>query len=325
MSTEGIAKIVEKVAEKLEPIAGQTSGEIMPDFSRPRHGFRHTVDSAMFSLLRMGISPRRITIEKEGPSWTPNRVVKQDPEPGQPVGPHVSVRLTASGDGLFYRLPTGMREQPENEFGIRELTSLFDDPAEKAACYVRQGGLYFDLRPENHSGCARWIRLFGLVPEDWPVERWYNLARLLPCLHRCAGLETGVRLALKSLLDLDLFSIRWKRSRTLLSKQALTHLGAENSRLGVNFIVGEGLEDEAFVVLTLGPVSLVEYRGYAVEEGRKRVRQALNLVMPCHVLYQVKWLVGDREKAPRLDFEEENTVLGINSHLGRVFARGNGE
>jgi predicted component of type VI protein secretion system len=183
---------------------------------------------------------------------------------------------------------------------------------------VRQGGLYFDVRPENALGCARWIRLFGIDPAEWPRERWYPLAVLLPRLQDLAGREPGLRLALKILLDLDVAAIEWRARRTRLSPDTLSRFGERASRLGVDLIVGDGLEDEAALDITLGPVSLPIYRQYHTEDGRQRLRQVLHLLLPYHLEYALCWLVGDTEQAPRLGIGDENALLGINTHLGRT-------
>jgi predicted component of type VI protein secretion system len=232
----------------------------------------------------------------------------------------VAIKLAVEGEGLFYHLPTGMRQlgpYPEQEPGLPELAALFDDPVEKAAYYVRQGGRYFDVRPENALGCARWIRLFGLAPEDWPGECWYTLAILLPCLHVLAGREAGLRLALKLLLELDVVALHWRQRRTPLLPAELSRLGERASRLDVDLIVGGGLADEAALEITVGPVSLPRYCQHQTAEGQHRLQQVLHLVLPYHLEYAVRWLVGNSQRAPRLGIDQENAVLGINSHLGR--------
>jgi len=291
--------------------------EVMPDLTWPRHGFHHTVDSALMSLMRLGVGADRITIRKAGRGWQPSRVVKQEPAAGQPLTPDVTVKLAVEGDGAFYYLPVGMREaSDEGQVGTEELVSLFDDAVEKAATYVRLGGLFFDVRPGNPAGCARWIRLFGIDPEAWPRERWYRLAILLPCLRYLAGREQGLRLALRLLVDLEVSGINWKPRRTVMAEEDRSLLGERAGRLGVDLILGDGVDDEAAMEITLGPVSLAEYRRHQTGEGRHRIGQVMRLVTPYHWVYEVKWLVGDTTRAPRLGVEVENAVLGVNSHLG---------
>src|SRR5262249_19775273 len=154
--------------------------EAMPDFVRPRQGFYHTVDSALMTLTSLGVSADRVTVRKAGRGWRPLRVVEQQPEAGRPLTSNVMVELVVEGDGAFYHWPLGMREASrEGEIGAQELVALFDDAIEKAAVYVRLGGLFFDVRQSNPAGCARWIKLFGVDPDAWPQERWYKLAILL--------------------------------------------------------------------------------------------------------------------------------------------------
>jgi hypothetical protein len=296
------------------------SGPVMPDVRWPQYGFYHTVDSALASLTRAGIAPERITLNKAGRGWQKDRVVQQAPPAGSPLTDDIAVELTVEGDGLFALLPTGMRDlgpDPEREPGIHELAALCDDPIEKAAYFVRQGGLYFDVRPDNAPGCARWICLFGIDPNDWPRESWYPLAVLLPHLQDLAGREEGLRLVLKILLDLDVATIHRRARRTRLSPDALSRFGAHASRLGIDLIVGDGLEDEAALDITLEPVSLPVYLQHQTAEGRHRVQQVLQLVLPYHLDAAVRWVVGNTSRAPRLGIAQENSVLGINTHLGR--------
>jgi len=300
----------------IEPIE---KTEVMPDLTWPRHGFHHTVDSALMTLTGLGVSPDRITIRKAGRGWRPLRVVEQQPEAGKPLASNVAVELTVEGDGAFYHLPLGMREASrEGEIGTRELASLFDDAIEKAAVYVRLGGLFFDVRPSNPAGCARWIRLFGIDPDAWPRERWYRLAILLPCLRYLAGRESGLRLAMRLLLDLEIAAIHWRPRRTLLPEADQSRLGARMSRLGVDLIAGDGVDDEAAMEIRLGPVSLETYRRHQTEDGLQRIARVMRLVAPYHWVYELDWLVGDVTRAPRLGSEIENAVLGVNSHLGTL-------
>lgn len=310
---------VESVEE--QAVEHSPSASVMPDFTRPRYGYYHTIDSALASLSRAGVPPERITIKKVGPGWQQDRIVQQEPAPGTPLTGTVAVELTIEGEGLFYHLPTGMRElgpDPEREPGIQAFADLFDDPLEKAAHYVRQGGLYFDIRPEHPAGCAQWIRLFGIIPEDWPPESWYKLAILLPRLHFLAGREVGLRVALKLLLDLDVVALCWRQRRTPLTPQQFSRLGERASRLDVDLIVGDGLNDETTLDMTVGPISLSTYRKHQTSEGTRILQQICRLVLPYHLDYAVHWLVGDTTRAPRLGIDQENAILGVNTHLGRI-------
>jgi hypothetical protein len=140
--------------------APSAAAPVMPDFVWPRHGFYHTIDSALASLSHAGVAPERITVKTAGHGWQTGRIVQQVPPEGAVLTHDAAVELTIEGEGLFDHLPTGMRAlgpEPERQPGIQELASLFDDPVEKVAHYVRQGGLYFDVRPENTIGCSRLV------------------------------------------------------------------------------------------------------------------------------------------------------------------------
>jgi hypothetical protein len=291
--------------------------ELMPDVIQPRHGFHHTVDSALLTLLRLGIGTDRITIRKAGRGWAQSRIIEQYPAAGTPLTHEMVVELTVEGDGMFYHLPVGMREvSREGEIGTRELVSIFDDTVEKASVYMRLGGPFFNVRPENPGGCARWIKLFGIEPEDWPKEKWYKLAILLPCLRYLTGRESGLRLSMRMLLDLEIASISWRPRRTLMDASDRSLVGERASRLGVDLIVGDGIDDEALMEITLRAETLEKFRRHQTDEGQKRINQVMRLVAPYHWVYRFKWLIGDISRAPRLGIEIDNAVLGVNSHLG---------
>jgi len=291
--------------------------DLMPDVVQPRHGFHHTIDSALLALLRLGVGTDRITVRKAGRGWGRSRVIEQQPAAGAPLTQDVMVELTVEGDGMFHHLPVGMREASrDGEIGTRELVSIFDDAVEKAAVYMRLGGPFFNVRPENPGGCARWIKLFGVEPEVWPKEKWYKLAILLPCLRYLTGRESGLRLAMRMLLDLEIASISWRPRRTLMDASDRSLLGSAMSRLGVDLIIGDGIDDEALMEITLRAETLEEFRRRNTDEGQKRINQVMRLVAPYHWVYRFKWLIGDFTRAPRLGIEVENAVLGVNSHLG---------
>src|SRR5262247_823982 len=297
--------------EKIEKV------DLMPDVVQPRHGFHHNIDSALLTLLRLGVGSDRITIRKAGRGWDRSRVIEQQPAAGAPLGREAVVELTVEGDGLFLHLPVGMREASrEGEIGTRELVSIFDDAVEKASVYMRLGGPFFNVRPENPGGCARWIKLFGIEPEDWPKERWYKLAILLPCLRYLTGRESGLRLAMRMLLDLEIANIGWRPRRTLMDAADRSLLGSAMSRLGVDLIVGDGIEDAGRMEIRLRAETLEKFRRHQTDEGQKRIDQVMRLVAPYHWVYRFKWLIGDVDRAPRLGIEIENAVLGVNSHLG---------
>jgi hypothetical protein len=295
---------------------------VMPNLVSPRYGFNHTFDSALVSLLALGLEPERITALRTGPGGGKLRIVAQEPAAGRRLGAQEQVVLSVAGEGLFDRLPMGLRHDrgSETEPGVDSLLIPFDDASEKAGCYVRQGGLYFDLRPGNPVGCARWIRLFGIVPEEWPENCWYPLAQFLPSLHRISGQESGIRLGVKMLLGLNIARLEWGSRSTLIVEEARTRVGDVATRLGVDFVVGRAVEDEAVLKIVLGPMTLAEYRRHQKDEMKALLAKVMDLVLPCHIVHDADWLVGYPEYCPRLNTDEENMVLGINMHLGQRIA-----
>jgi predicted component of type VI protein secretion system len=127
-----------------------------------------------------------------------------------------------------------------------------------------------------------------------------------------------LRLAMLMLLDLEIASIKWRPRRTLMHPSDRSLLGTQASRLGVDLLVGDGVDDEALMEITLRAETLEKYRRFQTDESRKLIVQVMRLVAPYHWVYQFKWLVGDIDRSPRLGIEIENSVLGINSHLGNI-------
>jgi predicted component of type VI protein secretion system len=119
------------------------------------------------------------------------------------------------------------------------------------------------------------------------------------------------------LLGLDILHMQWSVQRTAVADEARTRIGDASTRLGVDFIVGHTLEDEAVLKIVFGPVTLAEYRRHQTDEMKRRLELVFDLVLPCHVVRVVDWVVGKPQFTPRLATDEDNAVLGINMHLGQ--------
>jgi len=290
----------------------------MPCFDSGFFGFHHTVDSALQVLVEMGVSPSRITLRMAGRGYPSRWVVSQDPPPESELAPGVAVTLTIAGLGYFHALPVGMWDKGgEHEPGTQEILEVLDDPLQKAAHWIREGARLFDLQPENFEACSRWISLFGLNPDTWPPETWYNLSLLLPSMQQLAATERGVRLVFQLLLQLPVKEVRYFPAYRCLPEAELSLLGSDLCRLGVDYILGDQLEDLAGVWIVMGPIPLADYYDFQQPEKKRLVTSVLNLCISGRRKYWLSWLVADPAKAPRLGIEIENARLGINSHLGR--------
>jgi predicted component of type VI protein secretion system len=210
----------------------------------------------------------------------------------------------------------------EAEPGTREIVALFDDPLEKAAHWIRQGARLLDVSRDNLPACARWLKLFGVDAEHWAQEKWYALALLLPNLHRLAGKEAGIRLALQTLAGLPLRSIRQSREFTRLGDRDLSRLGQKSSRLGRDAVLGDRFEDLECLTLVIGPVSLATYNRFQAPEKQRDVDSMLMLSAPCYHRYRIQWIVDYEDRSPRLGQEHENARLGINSRMGQLYPGG---
>jgi hypothetical protein len=289
----------------------------MPDLCQGTHGFHHTLDSALDVLARLGISSSRITIRMAGPGWPDYWVVAQSPVPGSALTSDLAVSLSIAGPSFFRSLPAGMWDTGgEREPGTQEIVELFDDPLQKAAHWIRQGARLFDVSHDNLPACGRWLELFGVNPEEWPSEKWYALALLLPNLHRIAGKESGIRLALRALLDLPLLEISRTPAFSYVAGDDLSRLGAKASRLGRDCILGDRLEDLECLTLVIGPVPLATFNTFQREREVREIDSVLALCAPCFQRYRVTWMVNYPNRNPRLGMEEDNARLGVNSRMG---------
>lgn len=290
----------------------------MPCFESGFFGFHHTVASALQVLEKMGVSASRITLRMGGRGYPSRWIVAQEPTPGADLGPGVIIKLSVAGLGYFHALPVGMWDKGgESNAGTQEILEILDDPLQKAGHWVREGARLFDLQRENFEACSRWISLFGLNASNWPPESLYNLALLLPSMQEIAATESGIRLAFELLLQLPVQKIGYFPTYRFLGENHYTLLGDQFGRLGVDFILGDQLEDLSGIRLVVGPISLEDYYKFQQPENKRLISTVLELCMDLKRKCWLSWLVEDPAKAPRLGFEAENARLGINSHLGR--------
>jgi hypothetical protein len=292
---------------------------VMPDFARGTSGFTHTVDSALHVLDVLGIIDSRITLRMAGPGRPPLEVVRQSPVPGTLLTPSVTVTLWISGFGLFEALPLPMRESGgEAEMGTREISRLFDDPIQKEARWLRAGVPFFEIGPDKHAACRRWLALFGLESSAWPEDLLYPLALLAPTLVRAAAREAGIKLAFLTLLGLPVYGFRYSAAHRLLAQQEQSRLGMKASRVGRDFVVGDRQVDIDSVTIQLGPVSLDTYTRFQSEYGRQLIQMTKDLCMSIYQSYSIAWLIEDASEAPRLGIAAKNSRIGLNFHLGHL-------
>jgi Type VI secretion, TssG len=292
----------------------------MPDLCTPRRGFRHDLDSA-------------------GPGWARGTVLRQSPEPGTELSLRTRVTLAVAGAGGVDLLPYPLRDAGDEGFGVDAVMALFDNPLEKLALHVRGAGGFLALHPDDDAVTLRWIQeIFGLdldlrpMGESrahalFPRECWYPLARLLPALHRVAGTEEAVRLALDTVFGLPVARVRTVRGIVPLPQEGRTRLGRAASRLGVDTVAGEGLAAPCRLEVTLGrrrpedpPLTLAQWREHDTPARRAQRDALYRLTVPAALHRGVReaWVVGDPAAGARPGDSEHPTVLGVNARLGTV-------
>jgi hypothetical protein len=299
----------------------------VPDFVNAGRVAAHTIDSALQALVLLGVEPARVVVETIARGWPAGTVVSQDPPPGTPLTGQTRIRLVVSEHGGLESLPYPMRESHDTQFGSDRLMALFDDPLQKLAHFVRLGGGHFALDPADPLTARRWIEdIFQLDATRWAEQRWYAIARLLPMLHRLAGHEAGIRLALRVVFDLPLAALELRSAAAPAAAPAQARLGVLNSRLGVDAVAGSTTKSQQAVAVRLGPISLPVFRS-ATAPGEGAQRDALYaLLLPLNLAGPVveQWVVGDPAADVRLGGagdDEAEAVLGVNTYLGSAPGR----
>jgi hypothetical protein len=294
---------------------------LMPDLATPRRGVRHTIDTALQALGRMGIDIDRVVIRRAGAGWKPGMVVGQEPAPGVEVGDQTRVVLKVAGTGSLESLPFPLREDSDSEMRVDELFALFDSPLGKLGHAVRMGGGFLDLRPDDPSTALKWIEgIFRIPARSWPKRRWYAVARLLPALHRVAGRADAVPLGLRLVFGLPVRQVKSVVGLVPTHDERRTRLGVRNGRLGIDASVGPGVRALTGLAITIGPVTLDQYREHTTPSERAQRDALYRLLLPAHVQDAVveRWHVGDRAIGARLGDLWNPAALGVNSYLGQT-------
>jgi hypothetical protein len=297
-----------------------TTFPVMPDLASGTHAFRHSVDSALACLAAMRISPTRIHLKRTGREAVPKgTIVSQSPLAGKVLEPDTQIHLDVAGLGFTHALPVGMWDSGgEAEPGTKEMLEGIDDPLDKLTHWAHEGAALFRISNTDKLACERWMALFGVRSADWPRELWFRLASLLAQLPALACSEEGMRLVLGVLFQIPIESLRYQRSVAIIRRDKATLLGGRASRLGIDTVVGDAVEDLAHLRITLGPVSLKTYETFAEGAQGKLLRRAFDYLMPAFLDYEIVWTVADAQRSPQLGIAERNSRLGVNTYLGSL-------
>ena len=289
----------------------------MPELTSGRLAHRHTLHSALSSLARLGISSHRIRLRLSGREALPaGTVVRQKPPAGTPLFQDTEVQLEIAGAGVMHALPVGMWDSGgEGAMGTRELLELFDDPLAKLRFWFREGAPLFRIAPSDHLACARWLALFGIDANEWPRNLWYRLAAVIATLPKLACDQQGCAYVLNALLGMPVHAFDYKRTWTPVPPALLSSLGARASRLGLDAVLGDQVEDVVTLTVKIGPVPLHTYEHFT-GDGAELLRQVMALLIPISVSYELQWVVLDQKRAPILGMADRNARLGVNTHMG---------
>ena len=303
--------------------AALTEPRHMPAFSAGTEAHHHSVHSALSTLEALGVPTERITLLRTGrEAVAAGSVVRQRPAAGEPLLPDTMVVLYVAGLGFHHALPVGLWDSGgETHAGTREVLEGLDDPLEKLGHWFHEGAPLFRIAPDDLGACARWLTLFGIDPEAWPHRLWYRLASLIAGMSDFSCSQTGTAFVLDVLLGLPVKGLSYRPTYTALARDAVSALGSKASRLGIDLLVGDAVEDLATLEVELGPVPLEVFEFFDEQpEGARLLRQTLEMVLPVSGEYTVRWAVLDASRAPRLGMREFNSRLGINTHMGNELA-----
>jgi beta-lactam-binding protein with PASTA domain len=89
---------------------------VMPDLAGVRRTARHRVDSALLTLLRLGVDFGRIVLEAAGPGEAEGAVISQEPAPGTELSPVSRIALRVGGSGGLDLMPFPLRDESDTEF-----------------------------------------------------------------------------------------------------------------------------------------------------------------------------------------------------------------
>jgi hypothetical protein len=299
-------------------------GLLMPDLAGVRRTARHRIDSALLTLLRLGVDFGRIVLESAGPGESSGAVVAQDPAPGERVTPASRIVLRVGGSGLLDLMPFPLRDESDTEFRADRLFALFDNPAIKLGFFLRQGGAYLALHADEPQTARRWLEdLFAIPADPWPADRWHALARLIPRLHAVGGTAAAVRVAMGAVFALPVAQVVVRQGLVPLPAPGVMRLGTANGRLGFDAVLGGGLVGDARIEVTYGPVSLAAWRTHVTADAARQRRALFPLILPAHLASAVteRWEVGDASIDTRLGSAEHPALLGINAYLGAAALR----
>ncbi len=294
---------------------------VMPDLAGVRRTARHRIDSALLTLLRLGVDFGRVVLESAGPGESQGSVVSQDPAPGVALTRVSRIVLRVGGSGAMDLLPFPLRDESETEFRADRLFAIFDNPALKLGFFLRQGGAYLALHADEPMTARRWLEdLFAISADPWPEERWHPLARLVPRLHALGGTGAALRVAMQAVFGLPVADVRVRTDLVPVSPEAITRLGARNGRLGFDAVLGGGMRGDARVEITYGPLSLDDWRRHSTRDNGRQRQALFPLILPAHLSGAVteRWTVTGAGEGTRPGLADQPALLGVNAYLGAI-------
>lgn len=291
----------------------------MPDLAGIRRSVRHGVDSALLTLLRLGVDLGHIVLESAGPGEPAGAVISQSPAPGFGLTPASRVVLRVGGSGAMDLMPFALRDESDTELRGDRFFAIFDNPALKLGFFLRHGGAYLALHADEPITARRWLEdLFLIDPESWPAERWHSLARLVPRLHAIGGTTSAVRIAMAALFALPVADVRVLQQVVPLESANVVRLGERNGRLGFDAVLGGGVVGDSRVSITFGPVRLDEWQRHCSPAAAQQRSALYPLILPAHLSSSVaeRWQVGDPGVGALLGTPDRPALLGVNAYLG---------
>jgi hypothetical protein len=295
----------------------------MPDFCDRHHPVR--INTAIMTLLRMGVDLERIDILADGESENYRGEIRhQDPQPGETIGPDTKVVLRVGSFGGFDHLPFqfffgleshGLTRSSEWEERGRRLMAPFDAASVRSLGRTQYEELRFNQGFADRKHLMRFLKLFGL---EWDIT-WDEMPTallwlaMLPSFHAWAGNAKQVERALEALFGYR-FIIRESQPRTYAIPPNLCyHLGADGGRLGHETVLGDSFRecDSAYELVVKAVSANDIHRFLPGQELRGRLEKVLDLCLPSHLERVVR--IEPASRITGLGAEPSGTYLGYNA------------
>jgi hypothetical protein len=278
----------------------------MPDFCNRHFPVRYP--TAIASLMKMGVEPRRIDILAVGIYENYNGEIReQEPLPGTLLAGDTKIMLKVGISSavdfvpyqFFYGLEAGTKRGAGWEDRARELMAPFDAAAictEAVACHRSTQLSFGSVEREQ---LLRFLTLFrhSLEPGEHQAREAWLWSVLLPTFHSWAGNPAAVVKVLKFFFGYDFTIVESTPAGYDVPDEIQYRLGSSEARLGQATTVGATfLESDSAYSVTIEGVPTRDMSSLLPGKPlRKKVEQLLTMCMPSNLDFQIVVKATERQ------------------------------